>query len=92
MSLYLNDSDLEPLTRMKNLKSLRITRSQLTTGSFEYFKRMPALKKLKLDRTWSKEDTERFKQAFPGYEFEPVFDFHFWKLASGKAPSEQAPL
>lgn len=89
MSLYLNDSDLEPLTRMKNLKSLRITRSQLTPGSFEYFKRMPALKKLKLDRTWSKEDTERFKQAFPGYEFEPVFDFHFWKLAPGKAPSEQ---
>ena len=89
MSLGLKDSDLEPLTRMKNLKSLRITRSQLTAASFEYFKRMPALKKLKLDRTWSKEDTERFKQAFPGYEFEPVFDFHFWKLAPGKAPSEQ---
>ncbi len=92
MSLYINDSDLEPLTRMKNLKSLRITRSQLTPASFEYFKRMPSLKKLKLDRTWSKEDNERFKQAFPGYEFEPVFDFHFWKLAPGKAPSEQAPL
>jgi hypothetical protein len=74
---------------MKNLKSLRITRSQLTPGSFEYIKRMPALKKLKLDRTWSKEDTERFKQAFPDYEFEPVFDFHFWKLGPGKAPSEQ---
>jgi serine/threonine protein kinase len=89
MSLYLKDSDLEPLTRMKNLQSLRITRSQLTPASLEYFKRMPALKKLKLDRSWSKEDTERFKQAFPGFEFEPVFDFHFWKLAPGKAPSEQ---
>ena len=90
MSLYLKDSDLEPLTHMKNLQSLRITRSQLTPASLEYFKRMPALKKLKLDRSWSKEDTERFKQAFPGYEFETVFDFHFWKLAPGKAPSEQA--
>ncbi len=90
MSLYLKDSDLEPLTRMKNLQSLRITRSQLTPASLEYFKRMPALKKLKLDRSWTKEDTERFKQAFPGYEFETVFDFHFWKLGPGKAPSEQA--
>jgi len=89
MSLYLKDSDLEPLTRMKNLRSLRITRSQLTPASLEYFRRMPALKKLKLDRSWSKEDTERFKHAFPGYEFETVFDFHFWKLAPGKAPSEQ---
>lgn len=90
MSLYLKDSDLEPLTRMKNLQSLRITRSQLTPASLEYFKHMPALKKLKLDRSWSKEDTERFKQAFPGYEFETVFDFHFWKLGPGTAPSEQA--
>lgn len=89
MSLYLKDSDLEPLTHMKNLQSLRITRSQLTPASLEYFKRMPALKKLKLDRSWAKEDTERFKQVFPGYEFESVFDFHFWKLAPGKAPSEQ---
>jgi serine/threonine protein kinase len=88
MSLALEDRDLEPLTRMKNLKSLRITRSQLTPASIEYFKRMPSLVKLKLDRSWSKEDIERFKQALPGYEFESVFDFRFWKLGPEKAPSE----
>ncbi|MFA6211796.1 MAG: serine/threonine-protein kinase [Candidatus Obscuribacterales bacterium] len=88
MSLALEDRDLEPLTRMKNLKSLRITRSQLTPASIEYFKRMPSLVKLKLDRSWSKEDIDRFKQALPGYEFESVFDFRFWKLGPEKAPSE----
>lgn len=88
MSLALEDRALEPLTHMKNLKSLRITRSQLTPASLEYFKRMPALVKLKLDRSWSKEDIERFKQALPGYEFETVFDFRFWKLGPEKAPSE----
>ncbi|CAN5324711.1 hypothetical protein BH11CYA1_BH11CYA1_15600 [soil metagenome] len=88
MTLGLEDSDLEPLTRMKNLKSLRITRSQLTPKSLEYFKRMPALEKLKLDRPWTNEETAKFKEAMPIFEFEPVFDFRFWKFSPEKAPSE----
>jgi len=84
MSLYLRDQDLEPLTHMKNLSSLRITRSRLTPDSLAYFKRMPSLKHLKLDRSWSNGDKAQFKRAIPGYEFEPVFDKYFWKLVPGE--------
>ncbi len=84
MSLYLRDEDLEPLTHMKNLNSLRITRSRLTPNSLAYFKRMPGLKHLKLDRSWSDGDKAQFKRAIPGYEFEPVFDKYFWKLVPGE--------
>jgi len=84
MSLYLRDQDLEPLTHMKNLSTLRITRSRLTPNSLAYFKRMPSLKHLKLDRSWSNGDKAQFKRAIPGYEFEPVFDKYFWKLVPGE--------
>ena len=72
--------DLEPLTRMKNLETLRIRRSQLKPDSVEYFKRMPMLKHLYLDREWTKEETKAFKEQIPGYEYEPVVDFKYWQM------------
>ncbi len=43
---HLTDDQLEPLTRIKNLKILRIRRSLLTPQSLPYFRRMHALKQL----------------------------------------------
>lgn len=84
MSLRLEDNELEPLTRMKNLKSLRITRSHLSPASLDYFKRMPALARLRLDRSWTDAEKLEFAKVIPGYEFEPVFDPHFWHLGPGE--------
>jgi len=84
MSLKLEDRDLEPLTHMKNLKSLRITRSHLSPDSLGYFKRMPSLQHLKLDRSWPEAKKQEFIAAIPGYEFEPVFDPYFWHLGPGE--------
>lgn len=84
MSLRLEDNELEPLTRMKNLKSLRITRSHLSPASLAYFKRMPALSRLRLDRSWTDAEKLEFAKVIPGYEFEPVFDPHFWHLGPGE--------
>lgn len=79
LSVDLKDKDLEPLTRMKNLKSLRITRCQLTPASLSYFERMPKLRKLMLDRNWTDREKQRFRRAIPGCEFEPVFDRRYWR-------------
>ncbi len=79
LSVDLKDKDLEPLTRMKNLKSLRITRCQLTPASLSYFQRMPKLRKLMLDRNWTDGEKQRFRRAIPGCEFEPVFDRRYWR-------------
>jgi serine/threonine protein kinase len=84
MSLKLEDNELEPLTRMKNLKSLRITRSHLSPASLAYFKRMPALSRLRLDRSWTDAEKLEFAKVIPGYEFEPVFDPHYWHLGPGE--------
>ncbi len=73
------DANLEPLTRMKNLQSLCIRRSQLTPDSVRYFKKMPALKHLILDRPWSKEEKAAFKKAIPFCQFETVLDRQFWR-------------
>jgi serine/threonine protein kinase len=79
LSVDLKDKDLEPLTRMKNLKSLRITRCQLTPASLSYFQRMPKLRKLMLDRNWTDGEKQRFRRAIHGCEFEPVFDRRYWR-------------
>jgi hypothetical protein len=84
MSLKLEDNELEPLTRMKNLKSLRIKRSHLSPASLAYFKRMPALSHLRLDRSWTDAEKLEFAKVIPGYEFEPVFDPQFWNLGPGE--------
>jgi hypothetical protein len=74
-----SDDQLEFLTRMKNVHTVRIRRSRLTPESLETFRKMPSLKHLWLDRnTWSEEDRERFKQAIPGLRFEKVVDPTFW--------------
>ncbi len=74
------DADLEPLTRMKNLQSLRIRRSQLTPASVRYFKKMPALKHLYLDRPWGDEEKTEFKKAIPYCQFETVLNRQFWRF------------
>ena len=72
--------ELEALTRMKNLETLRIRRSRLAPDSVDYFKRMPKLKHLYLDREWTTDETKAFRAAIPGYEYEPVVDFKYWQM------------
>lgn len=79
LSVDLKDKDLEPLTRMKNLRSLRITRCQLTPASLSYFQHMPMLKKLMLDRNWTDREKQRFRRTIPGCQFESVFDLRYWR-------------
>jgi len=73
------DKQLEPLTKMKKLRTLRIRRSHLTPASQTYFEQMPALKELWLDRPWTSAEKEKFKKAIPGCNFEPVLDETYWR-------------
>ncbi|MBS1989315.1 MAG: serine/threonine protein kinase [Cyanobacteria bacterium SZAS LIN-3] len=74
------NEQLEPLTRMKNLETLRIRRSKLKPDSLEYFKKMPKLKHLILDCEMTPAETRAFKDAISGYESEPVVSFKYWKM------------
>jgi len=74
------DEDLEPLTKMKNLESLRIRRSQLTPDSVQYFLRMPALKHLCLDRNWTDAEKKEFQNKIPFCQFESVTNEDFWQF------------
>jgi serine/threonine protein kinase len=76
----ITDVQLEPLTHMKNLETLRIRRSKLTPASIDYFKRMPALKQLCLDHNWLPQDAEQFQKIVQLYQYEPMTDRHYWKL------------
>jgi serine/threonine protein kinase len=76
-----DNKQLELLTRMKNLHTLRIRRSNLSPNSLAVFSRMPALKHLILDRnSWSQIDKERFRRKLPFCEFEPMVDTTYWEL------------
>jgi len=76
--LEIQDQDLEALTAMPNLESLRITRTLITPKSLPYFKRMHSLKKLSLDRYWTEADQEQFKAELPIINFETVLDTSYW--------------
>jgi serine/threonine protein kinase len=76
----ITDDQLKPLTRMKNLETLRIRRSALTPASLQYFKSMRQLKHLYLDANWTADEKQKFSKAMPICEFEPVFDFKYWQM------------
>ncbi|MBU6450462.1 MAG: serine/threonine protein kinase [Cyanobacteria bacterium REEB67] len=76
----LNDSDLKPLLKLKTLETLRIRRSMLTTASAAYFKKMPALKHLFLDRSWTRQEKKQFKRDVPGTMFEHSAEFKYWQM------------
>ena len=65
---------------MKNLEELWIRRSQLTSKSSEYFKRMTALKHLYLDRYWQQSDKTQFQKDVPVYEYEHSIDSNYWQV------------
>lgn len=75
----LEDKQLEALTKMPNLESLRIRRSKLTPHSVLYFKRMKKLKELWLDRPWTAAEKKQFVRQIPGCKFESVIDDKFWQ-------------
>ena len=76
-----DNKQLELLTKMKNLQTLRIRRSKLSPDSLAIFSRMPALKHLILDRNiWSSKDKERFKKKIRDCQFEPLIDTRYWEL------------
>ncbi|MBS1989650.1 MAG: serine/threonine protein kinase [Cyanobacteria bacterium SZAS LIN-3] len=81
VGLNTTDDQLQYLTRMKNLETLRIRGSRLTPASLDAFLRMPSLKHIRLDRnSWSEADRNRFKQQLPDCRFEKVVDSTFWYL------------
>ena len=75
------DAQVEALTKMKNLETLRIRRCKLTPESLKAFKKMPALKHLYLDRPWTADVTEQFTNELPSYQYEPLTDRTYWKFA-----------
>jgi hypothetical protein len=79
VSTNTTDEQIASLARMNNLTTLRIRRSLLTPASLKYFRQMPALKHLYLDRPWSDSDKKQFRKAIPGCEFESVLDRTYWK-------------
>ncbi len=85
-------SQLEPLTRMKNLQTLHIRRSKLGYDSLQAFKRMPALKHLYLDLNWSPADRQRFKSLLPAYEYELRVDTTYWAGSPKNKPKSSAEL
>ncbi|MBS2006197.1 MAG: serine/threonine protein kinase [Cyanobacteria bacterium SZAS TMP-1] len=77
------DKQLAYLVRLKNLRRLVIRRSLLTPGCLNYFKAMPALKYLRLDRNdWTAAQKADFKKQLPRItvEFEPVIDKTYWQM------------
>jgi serine/threonine protein kinase len=80
----ISNEQLEPLTKMKNLKTLRIRRSPLTADSLPYFKRMKALKHLTLDTQWWDSDQARFVRTLPDCKFESPTEYKYWKMFPGQ--------
>jgi hypothetical protein len=78
------DDELAPLLKLKTLQTLRIRRSNLTAASAKYFKQMPALKNLYLDRSWTKLEKTNFKKDVPGTTFERSTDFKYWQMFPGQ--------
>jgi hypothetical protein len=79
-----DNNQLDILSGMKNLSTLKIRRSALTPDSVQYFGKMSALKNLSLDGNWTKEDKDKFIAALPGchVEFEPTSDLSYWRVGA----------
>jgi hypothetical protein len=76
-----DNKQLELLTKIKGLETLRIRRSQLKPDSLAIFAKMPSLKHLILDKNaWSDADKARFKKALPDCQFEPLVDTTYWEI------------
>ncbi|MBP7578628.1 MAG: hypothetical protein KA794_18090, partial [Candidatus Obscuribacter sp.] len=76
-----DNKQLELVSKIKGLETLRIRRSQLKPDSLAIFAKMPSLKHLILDKNgWSEADKARFKKALPDCQFEPMVDTTYWDI------------
>jgi len=81
----ITDEQVEILSNMTSLTRLHIRRSKLTPNSLSYFKQMPGLKQLVLDRnSWSEADKQKFKTELKGCvcTFEPITDSTYWQAVA----------
>ena len=88
IDVKITDADLEPLTRMKNLHSLKLSRDKIDGDVLIYLNNMKALKKISLDDYLEKTIGPQLKAAGPEVSFTcPVRDT-YWQVKAGKAVSE----
>ncbi|MBS1989647.1 MAG: hypothetical protein JSS86_24665 [Cyanobacteria bacterium SZAS LIN-2] len=90
----ITDEQVDTLSNMPALETLHITRSFLTPASLAYFRQMPGLKHLILDRNgWSAADKQKFQTGLSGClcEFEPMIDTTFWQVFTDPSAGASRP-